>query len=236
MGLSRPYLACSLFTSLVFCSDGLLGIDNPHAHVLEPRRGRGGGSSDYYQSCEESYGSGYAQCYTPAVCFNQGGGEKCCEGGCTSNPPTWLSLATSLYRRSAVLTFVDEYRQLPKWSILRLRQLLLLLLGCTSLCSPSYACVSCHPICSNFTHTTSLSRSRHAHHRANDHFFNPLSCWSRHTHPNNAPNLTTSPRRHRTGNPVTQTPQPRPQSPPQPPTTHLQPPTLAPLTLAPTIA
>ena len=118
-------LPASFFTSLVLYPNGLFSLEDPAAHILEPRRGRGGGSSSYYQSCEESYGSGFAQCYTPAVCFNQGGGEKCCEGGCT------FLISSALHDDSAVLTWID--RQLPKRSILRLRQLLLLLLGCESL-------------------------------------------------------------------------------------------------------
>lgn len=70
----------SLVSSLPIC----LAIHNPfepgtsRAHVLLPRR-RGAGI--YQESCQETYGSGYAECY--GTCYNAGAGETCCEGNCT---------------------------------------------------------------------------------------------------------------------------------------------------------
>ena len=69
--------------------EGGEGMTPWEGNILEARQRRGGGSGGY-ESCESTYGAGYAQCYTPAICFNRGGGEKCCEGGCKSRLPPFL--------------------------------------------------------------------------------------------------------------------------------------------------
>lgn len=80
-------LALSLLTASLLLHP-VLALYNPlldrrtsEANILVPRRGRGGsGGGVYQQSCQEAYGTGFAECY--GSCFNAGAGEKCCEGNC----------------------------------------------------------------------------------------------------------------------------------------------------------
>lgn len=54
-----------------------------NANILVPRQRGGGGSDIYYESCQETYGAGYAECYDS--CYNAAAGKTCCEGNCTSS-------------------------------------------------------------------------------------------------------------------------------------------------------
>ena len=81
---SLPLTLCLLtIPSLVhsLSNNPLLDRAIADARLLDPRRARGGSGSTYYKTCEESYGTGYADCY--GTCYNAGAGEKCCEGNCT---------------------------------------------------------------------------------------------------------------------------------------------------------